>query len=105
MTKITAKNVAQGYVNVWITQWGIPLHVITNRGRQFESELFAKIAKLLGFYRLRTTAYHSQTNYLVGWSHTIIKTTILARKSLGCQPYLWSYTIFVVWLTLQTKSL
>ena len=80
ISEITASSVAEAFINTWVTSWGVPLHVITDRGRQFESELFSEVAKIIGFYRLRTTAYHPHCNGLIERMHRTIKTAILARK-------------------------
>ena len=79
INEITASSVAEAFINTWVTRWGAPLHVITDRGRQFESELFSEIAKIIGFYRLRTTAY-PKCNGLIKKMHRTIKTAIIARK-------------------------
>ena len=44
ISEITASRVAEAFINTWATCWGVPLHVITDRGRQFESELFSEVA-------------------------------------------------------------
>ena len=79
LTEITAQTIAEAFVNTWITRYGVPLHVVTDRGRQFESELFAELAKIIGFHRLRTTAYHLQSNGLIERAHRTLKTAIMAR--------------------------
>ena len=76
----SAATVATAFLNVWISRYGIPLHVITDRGSQFESELFKELSTLVGFHRLRTTAYHPQANGMVERMHRTFKTAITARK-------------------------
>ena len=80
MTEITASAVAIAFVNVWISRFGVPLHVITDRGQQFESELFNELSKITGLHRLRTSAYHPQTNGMVERLHSSIKTAVTARN-------------------------
>ena len=80
LPEITASVVAHAFVVTWISRFGVPLHVITDRGTQFESELFAELSKLVGFHRLRTTSYHPQCNGLIERCHRTIKTAITARK-------------------------
>lgn len=80
ITEITAKSISTAFVNLWISRFGVPLHVVTDRGSQFESELFSELSKIIGFHRLRTTAYHPQTNGLVERAHRTLKTAIIARK-------------------------
>ena len=75
----TATAVAEGLMD-WIARFGVPKYVVTDRGTQFESELFKEISKGLGFYRLRTTAYHPQANGQIENLHRTIKAAIRARK-------------------------
>ena len=80
MSNISASTVAHSFISGWISRFGVPLHVITDRGTQFESELFNELSKVVGFHRLRTTAYHPQTNGMIERSHRTIKTAITSRK-------------------------
>ncbi|KAF2353534.1 Integrase catalytic core [Trinorchestia longiramus] len=59
------------------------LEVVTDRGAQFESELFSKLSSLLGFHHVRTTSYHPQSNGLVERLHRTLKTAIMARQQNG----------------------
>ena len=77
---IRASTIATAFLNVWIARWGVPLYVITDRGLQFESELFSELSKLMGFHRLRTTAYRPQANGMIERVHRTIKTAIMAKK-------------------------
>ena len=80
LTEITAAAVATAFLTVWISRFGVPLHVVTDRGSQFEAELFKELSTLIGFNRLRTAAYRPQTNGLIERAHRTIKTAIVARK-------------------------
>ena len=80
MADISASTVAISFLTGWISRFGVPLHVVTDRGSQFESELFQELSKLIGFHRLRTTSYHPQSNGLIERQHRTIKTAIMARK-------------------------
>ena len=80
LSDISAISIASAFVSTWISRFGVPLHVITDRGAQFESELFSELAKIVGFHRLRTTAYHPQTNGMIERAHRTLKTAIIARK-------------------------
>ena len=37
---ISAEEVANAFIATWVTRFGVPLELITDRGKQFESELF-----------------------------------------------------------------
>lgn len=80
MPDVTASTVAISFMNAWISRFGVPLYVVTDRGTQFESELFQELSSLTGFHRLRTTAYHPQANGIIERQHRILKTAIIARK-------------------------
>ena len=80
MTDTTAITVADTFFRTWICRYGVPLYVISDRGSQFESELFQELSELVGFHRLRTTAYHPECNGKVERQHRTLKTSIMARK-------------------------
>lgn len=58
MPDITADTVARAFVSGWISRFGTPFTITTDRGCQFESALWEKLMRLLGSKRIRTTAYH-----------------------------------------------
>ena len=80
MPDVTASTVAVSFLNTWIARFGVPLYVVTDRGTQFESELFQELSSLTGFHRLRTTSYHPQANGMIERQHRTLKTAIMARK-------------------------
>ena len=80
LINITAKSVAFAFLHGWVSRFGIPLYLLTDRGAQFESELFTELSKLLGFHRLRTASYRPQTNSQIERAHRTFKTAITARK-------------------------
>ena len=96
LDKITASNVAAAFMEVWVSRFGVPLDVITDRGSQFEAELFLHLSEILGFRHIRTTAYHPQANGMVERLHRTLKTAIVARNEE------WLQSLPVVLLALRT---
>ena len=48
--------------NNFILHYGFPSKIITDQGRNFESELIENLSQVAGVKKLRTSPYHSQTN-------------------------------------------
>ena len=48
LSDITAESVAKAFISGWISRFGIPPNIITDRGKQFESQLWNSLTKLLG---------------------------------------------------------
>ena len=80
ISDITADTVAQAFVKGWISRFGVPSTITTDRGQQFESSLWSHLMRLLGTHRIRTTAYHPISNGLVERFHRQLK------GAMNCLP-------------------
>ena len=72
----SAESVAQAFMTTWISQFGIPSTVTTDRGKQFESTLWSNLMQLLGCKRIRTTSYHPISNGIVERFHRQLKSSL-----------------------------
>lgn len=81
MPDMTALTVAESLVSGWIANFGTPLRITSDQGRQFESSIFFELNKLLGISHYRTTPYHPQANGMIERLHRTLKSTILAKDA------------------------
>ncbi|BHF62408.1 hypothetical protein SprV_0200539000 [Sparganum proliferum] len=95
---ITADSVAHAFLEHWISHYGIPSTITTDRGQQFESRLFNNLTDLLGCSRIRTTAYHPSSNGLVERFHRQLKASLRAHDN----PSLLSEHLPLVMLCIRT---
>jgi transposase InsO family protein len=59
------KTVTLTFINGWVCKHGIPLIVGSDRGSPFMSHLASDLYKELGIKKVKTTAYHPQSNGIV----------------------------------------
>ena len=62
LRRITAYDVAVGFVNEWVFKYGPPQSLLSDNGSQFVAHFFQKVCQLLGINSAFTTAYHPQSN-------------------------------------------
>ena len=98
--------IAKTFFHQWVPRFGVPVFLVTNRGRQLESELFQNISEIFGFNRLRTTSYHPQTKSMIQRMQRTLKTAFKAREgdwiqeqpiillSLHAIPNAYGFSIF-----------
>ena len=68
----TAKTIAKFLYGGYISIFGAPARLLSNRGTSFTSSIIKELCKILGIKQLLTTPYHPQTNGLVERLHQTI---------------------------------
>ncbi len=63
----------------WVSRFGLPSTITSDRGPQFPSSVWSEVCNLLGIKLLMTTAYHSQASGLVERFHMQRKSSLWAR--------------------------
>lgn len=95
LDNISAETLASAFVSTWLSRFGCPLHITTDRGRQFESELFAKLARFCGYVHHKTTSYHPASNGLIERWHRSLKSALM------CHDSAWTTALPIVLLGLR----
>jgi transposase InsO family protein len=91
-------DVAVAFLQGWLSRYGLPSDISSDRGAQFTSDLWADLTTLLGTKLHHTTAYHPQSNGLVERFHCRIKDSLKAK----CQVSSWSIELAWTMLGIQT---
>ena len=82
LRSITAKAVAEGMLCIF-SRMALPLEILTDQGSQFVGKLMRELCLLLGIGRLRTTAYHPQTNGMVERMHSTLEGMLTKAHQQG----------------------
>ena len=94
----SAETTAAAFVSTWVSRYGVPAVITTDRGSNFESALFHRLVTLLGTCRTRTTAYHPQTNDVVERFHRHLKSVLRANR----HPQNWATILPVALLGIRS---
>ena len=75
---ITTESVVDALSHGWITSFGIPKAITTDRGAQFMSGIWNQLLESWGIEHHPTTAYHPEANGLVERMHRRLKEALIA---------------------------
>ena len=85
MPDSTTENCIKVFLNSWVSYFGVPEQLVTDRGTQFTSHLWRDLMRSLGIRHNLTTAYHPQSNGIVERFHRQLKQALkckVAQKHL-----------------------
>lgn len=68
-----ADTVARAFVEHVVLRYGIPMNILTDQGTNFLSTLFSNVCKLLKIKKIKSSAYHPETNGSLERSHRTLK--------------------------------
>ena len=76
LSRHTAPVVARALMTHVFSRFGMPLQLLSDRGPEFESQLFTELMQWLEIDKLRTTAYKPSTNGVVERFHRTLNTML-----------------------------
>ena len=75
----SARSVFSAFIRHWISRFGVPSTITTDRGAQFTSTVWSDLCKELGINHILTTAFHPQSNGMVERMHRRLKDALRAK--------------------------
>ena len=78
MTDMSTTSCVQAFLQGWMSRFGVPVRLTSDRGAQFTSELWREMTRSLGVDIHQTTAYHPQSNGAVEQLHRQLKASLTA---------------------------
>ncbi|GFU72007.1 hypothetical protein TNCV_2999901 [Trichonephila clavipes] len=92
-----AETASKAFYEHWVCRFGVPGKIVTDQGRQFESQLFRSLAAICGAKVAHATSYHPQCNGKVERLHRTVKGAIKAHNNIK-----WTETLPTILLGLRT---
>ena len=75
---ITTDTIAHAFIVTGVSRFGVPLSLTSDRGGQFEANVWNKIMTLFGICCYRTSSYHPQANGMVEWFYHQLNSSLMA---------------------------
>ena len=85
----TASTVSDALLRHVVPYFGTPRRLLSDRGREFVGEVWAKLTHSLGIKRLLTSPYHPEGNSINERSHKTISNMLRARLLEGVPSWTW----------------
>jgi hypothetical protein len=90
---------AKALTYTWISRFGVPETISSDRGPQFTLNLWFKLCEMLHISHKQTTAYHPESNGAVERLHLLLKDALHARAAAAT----WSEELPLVLLGLRAQ--
>ena len=87
LKKMSASTCSKVFFSHWVSRFGVPATVTSDRGTQFTSDTWQQLCKRLGCRHVTTTAYHPQANGMVERAHRQLKDALRAREAGAEWPH------------------
>jgi cleavage and polyadenylation specificity factor subunit 1 len=95
---VAAADCADAFIAGWVSRFGVPSCLTSDRGVQFCSAVWAAMMSRLGIKHIMTTAYHPQSNGVLERFHRRLKDALRAKAAAAD----WSSQLPLVMLGLRS---
>ena len=99
LREISAQTCADHFMLHWVSRFGCPQFITTDRGAQFTSAIWRELANFLGAKLIHTTSYHPQANGMVERLHRSLKVALRAQIN----PSAWFSNLGIILLGLRAS--
>ena len=96
----TANTVSEALLRHVIPYFGTPRRLLSDRGREFISEIWTKLLRSLGIQLVLTSPYHPEGNAINERSHRTLNNMLRARLLEGSSSKAWVEKVPGIMLTL-----
>jgi hypothetical protein len=86
------------FIAGWVSRFGVPATVTSDRGRQFTSAIWEVLCRRLGIHHVTTAAYHPQSNGMIERAHRQIKDALRSRAASD------NWTTHLPWILLGLRA-
>ena len=98
MVDASTDSCVSALIDAWISRFGLPENITSDRGSVFTSALWTQLAQRLGISTTTTTAYNPEANGIVERLHRTLKAALMSR----CTSDKWKTELPWVLLGLRT---
>lgn len=92
----TAQAVVDSFSDRWVTVFGVPRAVLTDRGSVFVGDVFRLLARRLGVHQLRTSAYNPGANGVIERMHRSLSMVLKQLEGESRWPVLLPYVAMLL---------
>ena len=79
MQTISAEACVRTFISTWVSRFGVPAVLTSDRGAQFTSSVWTGVCSVLGISPSTTTSFHPQSNGMIERFHRSLKAALRAR--------------------------
>ena len=86
---IAADTIVDAFAHNWVSVYGVPEVITTDRGSQFTSQTWTQLMRTWGTKHITTTAYHPESNGMVERLHRRLKESLIALGQDERNDWYW----------------